>query len=372
MSKDEITPNLRDSITPENLIDMEHEDCDERGYQISFHEDALIDQVDEGLELQNENPNFEIVPSSAMENNQLTENVDCIEHGKLSEDNSAEKSDENDADDGWIYDSDSGYWIQKTEESYTDTSVSNEDVTVEDKVKDKSEDTKDTSICISKEKELGEADTEEISEEHIKELKEGTDVETKTPYNEDVVIHEQDKNEQSKEVNRIDMENNNISEENEIKIRRKIKISVSVTDHDQVNCDSSVQSDPVSLDKRENYEEISEASQNAEDSSKNIGKKEGIQSDNEVLSVKLINNDNKNIDAFTGAGKLQHNGDKKQEESVNTSTKIVIASDGIPTEVKMRGPMRRYSTKTASFRWSGAEMIQIDGPQAVINNSEDH
>ena len=49
------------------------------------------------------------------------------------------------------------------------------------------------------------------------------------------------------------MENNNISEENEIKIRRKIKISVSVTDHDQVNCDSSVQSDPVSLDKSEYF-----------------------------------------------------------------------------------------------------------------------
>merc|ERR1719270_1806285 len=233
MSEDEITPNLRDSITPENLLDMEHEDCDERGNKISFHDDTLIKQVDEGLELQNENPNIEIVTSSATENNQLTENIDCIEYGKLSEDNSAEKNDENDADDGWIYDSESGYWIQKTDESYTDTSVSNEDVTVEDKVKDKSEDTKDTSICISKEKELGEADTEEISEEHIKELKEDTDVETKTPYNEDVVIHEQDKNEQSNEVNRIDMENSNISEENEKKIRRKIKISVSVTDHDQ-------------------------------------------------------------------------------------------------------------------------------------------
>ena len=61
------------------------------------------------------------------------------------------------------------------------------------------------------------------------------------------------KNEQSKEVNRIDMENTNISEENEKKIRRKIKISVSVTDHDQVNCDSSVQSDPVSLDKSEYF-----------------------------------------------------------------------------------------------------------------------
>ena len=34
-------------------------------------------------------------------------------------------------------------------------------------------------------------------------------------------------------------------------------------------------------------------------------------------------------------------------------------------EVRMRGqgPVRKYSQKTASFRWSGAEMIQIDGPQ---------
>ena len=29
-----------------------------------------------------------------------------------------------------------------------------------------------------------------------------------------------------------------------------------------------------------------------------------------------------------------------------------------------RGPVRKYSQKTASFRWSGAEMIQIDGPQS--------
>ena len=35
------------------------------------------------------------------------------------------------------------------------------------------------------------------------------------------------------------------------------------------------------------------------------------------------------------------------------------------SEVVMRGrgPIRKYSQKTASFRWSGAEMIQIDGPQ---------
>ena len=88
--------------------------------------------------------------------------------------------------------------------------------------------------------------------------------------------------------------------------------------------------------------------------------------------AELINNDNKNSDAVTEAGKLQQNGHKKQNESDNRNTQIVVASDGTPTEVKMRGPVRRYSTKTSSFRWSGAEMIQIDGPQAVINNSEDH
>lgn len=88
--------------------------------------------------------------------------------------------------------------------------------------------------------------------------------------------------------------------------------------------------------------------------------------------AELINNDNKNSDAVTEAGKLQQNGHKKQQESDNRNTQIVVASDGMLTEVKMRGPVRRYSTKTASFRWSGAEMIQIDGPQAVINNCEDH
>jgi len=52
--------------------------------------------------------------------------------------------------------------------------------------------------------------------------------------------------------------------------------------------------------------------------------------------------------------------------------KTVISSDGTPTEVKMRAPVRRYSQKTASFRWSGSEMLQINGPQAVVNNSPEN
>merc|ERR1712183_642429 len=49
--------------------------------------------------------------------------------------------------------------------------------------------------------------------------------------------------------------------------------------------------------------------------------------------------------------------------------KEIEASDNSPPpgerpEVVMRGrgPIRKYSQKTASFRWSGPEMIQIDGP----------
>ena len=50
------------------------------------------------------------------------------------------------------------------------------------------------------------------------------------------------------------------------------------------------------------------------------------------------------------------------------NTRIVPGADGNPTEVRMRGPVRRYSQKTASFRWSGTEMLQIDGPQSALNS----
>ena len=48
----------------------------------------------------------------------------------------------------------------------------------------------------------------------------------------------------------------------------------------------------------------------------------------------------------------------------------VKESNGETSEVTMRRPVRRYSQKTASFRWSGTEMLQIDGPQAVVNDIE--
>merc|ERR1719330_1990904 len=67
-------------------------------------------------------------------------------------------------------------------------------------------------------------------------------------------------------------------------INRKIKICVSVSGDDQVNCDSNISSDPVSLDQRENYEEVSKAPEDAENCSKNLeaeAEETSLQSDNE-------------------------------------------------------------------------------------------
>jgi hypothetical protein len=81
-------------------------------------------------------------------------------------------------------------------------------------------------------------------------------------------------------------------------INRKIKISVSVTGDDQVNCETNISSDPVPLDQREDYEEVSEAPEDAESCSKNLTEATSIQSDNEVPSTKtcgqIISNVSKN------------------------------------------------------------------------------
>jgi len=56
----------------------------------------------------------------------------------------------------------------------------------------------------------------------------------------------------------------------------------------------------------------------------------------------------------------------------DTNTGVLQTADGQTTEVKMRPPLRKYSSKrTASYRWSGIEMLQVEGhvPDAV-NNSQ--
>ena len=140
----------------------------------------------------------------------------------------------------------------------------------------------------------------------------------------------------------------------------------------------------------ENNEEISKTSQDAKNCSKNLDlEEESIQSDNEVPSNKKheqINSDvSKNItDELPDSIAHQHNSQDDGLYNENNSEKFadtnhnrddnivqtVVASDGTPTEVTMRRQTRKYSQKTASFRWSGTEMLQVDGPQAVVGEIE--
>ena len=110
----------------------------------------------------------------------------------------------------------------------------------------------------------------------------------------------------------------------------------------------------------ENYEEVSKAPEDAENCSKNLEAEEtSLQSDNEVLSTnthgQIISNVSKN------------NCDQSPPETSQTSAATTDHENSL-SEVRMRGPVRRYSQKTASFRWSGTEMLQIDGPQTVLSS----
>ena len=55
------------------------------------------------------------------------------------------------------------------------------------------------------------------------------------------------------------------------------------------------------------------------------------------------------------------------QTTVTTDQDNSPGADSITSEVRMRGPVRRYSQKTASFRWSGTEMLQIDGPASILS-----
>ena len=102
-------------------------------------------------------------------------------------------------------------------------------------------------------------------------------------------------------------------------------------------------------------EEISKASQDAENCSENLSYNiENAQSESDEEVKDTINDKNQDILI------------KYADEPSNIQN--VITSNGETTEVTMRRPVRRYSQKTASFRWSGTEMLQIEGPQAVIND----
>jgi len=60
---------------------------------------------------------------------------------------------------------------------------------------------------------------------------------------------------------------------------------------------------------------------------------------------------------------------KKKELDTDVDECVVQKADGQATEVKMRPPLQKYcKKKTASYRWSGTEMMQIEGPPEVADN----
>ena len=62
----------------------------------------------------------------------------------------------------------------------------------------------------------------------------------------------------------------------------------------------------------------------------------------------------------------------KEPKPVNTETDLCDTLERSEVKLRSRGPIRKYSQKkTASYRWSGAEMVQIDGPhtQSLLTSS---
>lgn len=94
--------------------------------------------------------------------------------------------------------------------------------------------------------------------------------------------------------------------------------------------------------------EVSEAAENAEN---NLG---GAREDEPESDKELPSNNN------------------TEPEPVNTQTDPCDTLERSEVKLRSRGPIRKYSQKkTASYRWSGAEMVQIDGPlsQSLLTSS---
>jgi len=215
----------------------------------------------------------------------------------------------------------------------------------------------------------------------------------------------------------------NVCQEKKL-VKRKIKIKVSVSEQDQVKeCEHVQDCAPVALpfnysnsqdtqntqqaislpgimscvsgENSTEISEIAEGSANIIESSKrknsnalfennNITERENIRNIanqnasgmecNEVMIRPSEKDQNKENKMFIND---KQNGDKKSGDTVTNcvnacesdpNTRVVQTADGQTVEVKMRPPLRKYSTKrTASYRWSGMEMMQIEGPP--VDNS---
>ena len=279
--------------------------------------------------------------------------------------------------DGWTYDEASGYWVASPDNNTA--AADYEDEAPEEEIVEEDEIKVDHIGYTEAEHEISE---EENNADTINE--EDKELIVESGENQDCWIDNKKNNLQSSEVTDVhtrekepsdgdDEEiNNQINTWEKVdcdkrlpdsQVRRKIKISVSVSESDQVKQSDHIQPcDPVTLESESSNdfsvstgeyfsnhshlgtkdEEVPEAAENAANIIESAGEE-------------CILSDNNNLPSNQIEPTLVDKVDKDIERGDNDNSPEV--------KLRGRGPIRKYSQKTASFRWSGAEMIQIDGPQ---------
>merc|ERR1711915_304797 len=207
--------------------------------------------------------------------------------------------------------------------------------------------------------------------------------------------------------NRSEVEQQSCQEERQVK--RRIKIKVSVSQQDQVNCEDlspvalgvssnslihtqhtqsniEEQSQVTSNVSGENFSEIPETTESPTHHLENVEANENLQKTSEPINKQTSQtqqeNDNSKTDQTSDICSI-HNAYNQEDNIYNdliskdsltfnggsssieldSSPCDVQTAEGITSGVRMRPPLRKYSKKrTASYRWSGTDMVQIDGP----------
>jgi len=175
----------------------------------------------------------------------------------------------------------------------------------------------------------------------------------------------------------------NLIEEKKV-VKRKIKIKVSVSAQDQVKqCEDVQDCYPVALALNtptpHNIQHTQPSISGADITSCVAGKdkkevSEALEStensveEKEHDEHKILISDSQN--SYTKLGDNVTSCVNSCESDTNTG--VAQTADGQTTEIKMRPPLRKYSSKrTASYRWSGIEMLQVEGHIAdSVDNSQ--
>ena len=341
------------------------------------------DNSDQSLELENEKSNLlddEIHNKYVEETNKqnivgIQENISQIENKESEE-----------SCDGWIYDPVTGYWIEDT--SNNDNNLENENVKCQ------------ISTCAQFLPDSADSlianDSDENGSFKAKE--------DKLPENETdkEIFTEENCNNSAVETIEEDLDKNNILPPPaacpDKKLLRKIKISVAVDEGDKVKefdthpdclpvdllseCPESVavlsanqdtlagedsKEVPAFAENAANNREVLEPnsdlnkSDNWVTADKTTVTQPGADKDKSTPISKNLNND------ITASCEICVKAEEKPEEKPRESA---VEEEGGTTEVKMRGrePLRKYSQKkTASYRWSGTEMLQIEGVENSPN-----